>query len=292
MHSSTHLFIALMVAAAQTSSLVAAETASSPGQALGNAEADKSIEQSPLLFQGVKHFGHQEGLWHRQYAHNYSHERSVLRQKSHEQHELEERHLEHHERHDGHEIREHQEYQRPPGEHKVPQPHEPHGQHDEATHGSNEHPDTGRWEDLVLRVHNERRTQFKAVDVEWSQQLYREALEWAQKCTLTHDRETGDGENLSSSTRASYSLENAMNAWMSEYSKYQYDQPPPYGSPGTGHFTQVVWKNTKYVGCAEVKCETGAWSRKPKAITNFVCRYHPAGNTQGEYVDNVGMPEN
>lgn len=42
----------------------------------------------------------------------------------------------------------------------------------------------------------------------------------------------------------------------------------------TGHFTQVVWKATKRLGCGQ-------------AGKFVVCNYYPAGNVQGQFRDNV-----
>ena len=47
----------------------------------------------------------------------------------------------------------------------------------------------------------------------------------------------------------------------------------------TGHFTQVVWKNTKRVGCA--------LSRKGDHVV-VVCRYDPPGNFLGLFETQVG----
>jgi hypothetical protein len=73
--------------------------------------------------------------------------------------------------------------------------------------------------------------------------------------------------------------------------KNLYGQPSPDMSDFTawGHFTQIVWKQTKEVGCYTYTCpdlaNTGA---KNSPFT--VCNYLPAGNYAGEYADNVVRP--
>ena len=48
----------------------------------------------------------------------------------------------------------------------------------------------------------------------------------------------------------------------------------------SGHFTQVVWKKTRLVGCAKAKSASGAWFS--------TCHYYPTGNYPNQYTDNIG----
>ena len=47
-------------------------------------------------------------------------------------------------------------------------------------------PDTRRWEERVLRLHNEHRARFRAPDLSWSHQLYEGAREYAEQCRPYH----------------------------------------------------------------------------------------------------------
>lgn len=49
--------------------------------------------------------------------------------------------------------------------------------------------------------------------------------------------------------------------------------------PGTGHFTQVVWKDTKELGMARAKSKNGS--------VYVVARYRPAGNNLSSFEGNV-----
>lgn len=63
---------------------------------------------------------------------------------------------------------------------------------------------------------------------------------------------------------------------MAEQSKYSVNNP--YNAL---HFTQVVWKSSKQIGCAwsEAKCPNGWYY--------FFCEYSPPGNVEGEFAQNV-----
>ena len=50
----------------------------------------------------------------------------------------------------------------------------------------------------------------------------------------------------------------------------------------TGHFSQVVWKNSKVIGVGK------ATKKKDGVICEYVVtRYSPAGNIKGEFKDNI-----
>jgi hypothetical protein len=74
----------------------------------------------------------------------------------------------------------------------------------------------------------------------------------------------------------------AIDVWYNEVSKYNYNRPG--FSPATGHFTQVVWKSTKSIGCAKKFCPGSNW-------TIYICNYDPPGNYQGQYEKNVLPPK-
>ena len=66
----------------------------------------------------------------------------------------------------------------------------------------------------------------------------------------------------------------ASEMWYNELKDPGYDFNNGGFSSGTGHFTQVVWKDCDYVGFGI----SGGW---------VVGRYSPAGNMQGDYPQNV-----
>ena len=46
----------------------------------------------------------------------------------------------------------------------------------------------------------------------------------------------------------------------------------------TGHFTQVVWRGTRRVGCGKSQCN---------GLDVWICQYDPPGNVEGQYRENV-----
>lgn len=77
------------------------------------------------------------------------------------------------------------------------------------------------------------------------------------------------------------SFNDAVNMWYDEISNYNFDTGR--GS-GTGHFTQVVWKDSTRVGCGvKLRCGGGMM-----AMTSVVCRYQQPGNYNNNYLSQVG----
>ncbi|KAF9476679.1 PR-1-like protein [Pholiota conissans] len=142
------------------------------------------------------------------------------------------------------------------------------------------------WSDQVVSLHNSYRAQYGASPVSWNQNLYASALSWAQQCNFVHSPGGKYGENLYAigSTSAD-ALTMGLKSWMSEASKYDYNNPGFTSS--TGHFTQVVWKSTTGVACAQANCAAGTIF--PNNASKFlVCRYTPPGNVAGQFPQNVG----
>jgi uncharacterized protein YkwD len=126
----------------------------------------------------------------------------------------------------------------------------------------------------MLNAHNSLRAKHGVPPLSWSASLANTAQAWADRCVFEHSN-AGLGENLAQGT-GDYSGANAVNDWYNEISAYDFNSPG--FSDATGHFTQVIWKSTKKVGCGVAQCSDGAL---------YVCNYEPAGNTEGAFPDNV-----
>ncbi|KAL6761458.1 putative SCP-like extracellular protein [Haematococcus lacustris] len=125
----------------------------------------------------------------------------------------------------------------------------------------------------ILALHNGYRRVHQAPALTSSASVVSGAQSWANNlaatCTFKHSGASGVGENLAMGYRT---WADVAFAWYNEQAQYRYSAPG-YSS-NTGHFTQMVWRDTKQLGCATAKS-------KCTSQTIYVCRYTPPGNWQG-----------
>jgi hypothetical protein len=79
------------------------------------------------------------------------------------------------------------------------------------------------------------------------------------------------GENIYASGGTA-TAQGAVQSWASEKANYVY--PAGYSS-ATGHYTQIVWRTTREIGCALVNCPSIPYG------STIICNYGPAGNSGG-----------
>jgi len=129
----------------------------------------------------------------------------------------------------------------------------------------------------LISEHNYWRAEVKVADIQWSDDLAVEAQKWAnylakRGCHMKHSH-TKNGENIYWSDYASTPKE-VVDEWASEKKYYRGGKIKSSKVSKYGHYTQVVWYSTKYVGCGRAKCKNGQ--------EIWVCNYAPAGNYLGE----------
>lgn len=112
----------------------------------------------------------------------------------------------------------------------------------------------------------------------WDGKLASYATWWANQrrydCSLTHS--TGPyGENLFWGSGSDWTPTFAVQSWVVEGRSYNYNTNSCDGRGMCGHYTQIVWRDTKRLGCARVVCENGAG-------VFITCNYDPPGNYVGE----------
>ncbi|KAK6316362.1 hypothetical protein J4Q44_G00138860 [Coregonus suidteri] len=135
-------------------------------------------------------------------------------------------------------------------------------------------------------AHNDYRKKHSAPPLALSRDLCNSAQKWADHLlsmkSLKHSS-TNHGENLYyaySSTPKKPDGKAAVDSWYSEIKDYHFNKPG--FSSGTGHFTQVVWKDS---------IEVGVGLATDGNISFVVGQYHPAGNmSNAGYFENNVLP--
>ncbi|XP_068724150.1 uncharacterized protein [Montipora capricornis] len=138
---------------------------------------------------------------------------------------------------------------------------------------------------------NEFRKIHRAFDITLSPELSRQAREYAKKIanmgSLQHDleavKELDEGENLAMGCKqfgVPLTAREAITNWYNEVCDYDFDRAE--FSMSTGHFTQVVWADSKEFGIGKA-----AGKQNGMPCTFVVGRFTPSGNYKGEYKKNV-----
>lgn len=134
-----------------------------------------------------------------------------------------------------------------------------------------------------LAAHNGYRALHGVPPVAWSEKVAASARAYAKGCPTGHS-DTEYGENLS--WASSYkSPQSVVDGWYGEEAGYNYDHPGYV--KGTGHFSQVIWKGTRAIGCAWV---TACSAEHTLRANTWVCQYFPAGNYVSQFEENVLPP--
>lgn len=150
-------------------------------------------------------------------------------------------------------------------------------------------------------------TQTPLPDLTWSSTLAAYAQQWTDNLAKTCDRtkighrtqaelqQKGYGENLAVYTGnfgAAGTAQKAVDGWASEKQCWVYGKFNPYDdsqcpatcyqklySDGCGHYTAIVWRSTKQVGCGVSTCTEASTGY---TMDIWVCNYSPGGNYVGQ----------
>lgn len=126
----------------------------------------------------------------------------------------------------------------------------------------------------MLAAHNAVRARAGTPPLAWSDRLAARSQDWADmllaRRQFIHRSHSAYGENLFEITGAAASPAQVVKEWAAESRNYDYKSN---GCSGVcGHYTQIVWGDTKEVGCAVARGgKREVW----------VCNYDPPGNWLG-----------
>ncbi|XP_019957915.1 Golgi-associated plant pathogenesis-related protein 1-like [Paralichthys olivaceus] len=122
-----------------------------------------------------------------------------------------------------------------------------------------------------LETHNKYRAMHGAPPLTLSSDLNDSAQKWADHLLalgLMSHSDTKNGENIYSKLSSdTLTGKEAVDSWYSEVTNYKWSSPG-FGSQ-TGHFTQVVWKDSTKLGVGLASAGSRAY---------VVAQYWPAGN--------------
>jgi pathogenesis-related protein 1 len=149
--------------------------------------------------------------------------------------------------------------------------------------------DAGLANDDAVAAHNEIRAAAVPTPspplpaMHWDDSAARVADSWAANCMFAHSHTPGYGENIYASTSTDDTAREAVVAWASEVTDYDYASNSCAAGKVCGHYTQLVWRSSTGVGCASRVCDVNS----PFSIGNghwllWVCDYIPPGNYIGE----------
>jgi hypothetical protein len=121
----------------------------------------------------------------------------------------------------------------------------------------------------------------------WSERLAASAQAWANQCVdsgsglIAHNPNRSDGfpwyvgENIYASTGTA-TAQTAVTLWASEQQYYHHSTNTCDAGQVCGHYTQVVWSTSVFLGCGISSCPNLTFHN------SIVCDYGPGGNIVGQ----------
>jgi hypothetical protein len=135
----------------------------------------------------------------------------------------------------------------------------------------------------ILIAHNKYRTEINLPPLAWSETLAQDAQAWASHNaalggrTIQHSYRKDQGESSWWGTSKAFTYTQMIDVWGAEKQHFKPGMFPDLSTTGNwidvGHYTQMVWKTTQYVGC-------GLATAGGNDI--LICRYSPPGNYVGK----------
>ncbi|KAK5805539.1 CAP domain-containing protein [Linnemannia elongata] len=130
----------------------------------------------------------------------------------------------------------------------------------------------------ILNEHNMYRARHQAPALEWDAFLARDAERALGNCRPFSSR-SRYGRNEFTSVETDFYL--AVETWYAQIKGYHFEDPSQ-STRDSGTFSQLVWKNSKRIGCAVKEClsnEEGEGGNGGESSFVHLCEYDPPGNT-------------
>ncbi|CAD5114247.1 unnamed protein product [Dimorphilus gyrociliatus] len=144
----------------------------------------------------------------------------------------------------------------------------------------------------VIKSHNKCRRQHNVAELRHSKDLSILAQKWADHLASInrpiHSNDTYKGEKLGEnvarvwrSIGAEHTGQEVTKEWYSERTNYDFKLGK--FTTGVGHFTQLIWKDSREIGVGKSLTRDGQ--------IFVVCNYYPSGNIYGKFTENVFPPK-
>ncbi|CDU22247.1 related to fruiting body protein SC7 precursor [Sporisorium scitamineum] len=147
---------------------------------------------------------------------------------------------------------------------------------------------------IALDLHNAERARYGLPLLQWNAELANMASCWADLKAYGHseDHFCASGENIAMGlgdpcySNPMEGMKNAIYSFLDEDRNWAQS---PHENESNGHWTQAVWKDTRFVGCAvsQRKDFMEGYSPNERASMFIVCEYYPAGNVEGQFGSQV-----
>lgn len=143
---------------------------------------------------------------------------------------------------------------------------------------------SGDFEERLLAGHNRERSLHRVPALKWDAKLAQGAQAWADHLARTGRFEHSpnrkgqslEGENIWGGTQGAFGPESMIGLWVAEKRYFKPGRFPDNSTTGrvadVSHFTQIIWTDTRKVGCGLARGEK-------RDI--LVCRYSNPGNVFG-----------
>jgi pathogenesis-related protein 1 len=133
----------------------------------------------------------------------------------------------------------------------------------------------------ITRFHNQVRAGIPVPELVWDPGIAATAAAYAARCIFEHS-DSDLGENLAAyAPPGNQTASGPVSDWADEAKDYNYASNTCTSEP-CGHYTQLVWKSSRRLGCAVQVCtENSPFTNVPRWEI-WVCNYSPPGNIVGQ----------